>query len=67
MTSEKYKMLLFVAWVVTVGLAAIAFNVTSTTNWMVVMCLAVVPTMIVRHFWHAPEQTMSQSIQSARR
>lgn len=67
MTSDKYKMLVLVGWVVTVGLAAFALQVTSATNWAVVACLAAVPPVIVRHFWQAPEQTMSQSIQNARR
>lgn len=67
MFTEKIKLVLFVAWGITVLLAAIALNVTSMTNWGVVACVAIVPPLVVRNFWHAPEQTMSESIQRARR
>ena len=62
MFSENTKTLLFVAWVIAVCLAAIAIGITSVPNWIVVACVAVVPPLVVRSFWRAPEQTISESI-----
>jgi hypothetical protein len=67
MASETLKILLFVGWVTAVGVAAIAIGVTSVPNWIVVACAAIVPALIVRQFWRAPEQTISESIHEARR
>ena len=67
MISETTKTLLFVAWVIAVCLAAIAIGVTSVPNWMIVACVAIVPPSVVRSFWHAPEPTLSESINEARR
>lgn len=67
MHSEHIKTLVYVAWVMAVFLAAIAIGITSGPNWVVVACTAIVPPLVVRYFWRAPEQTMSQSIHEARR
>ena len=67
MISEKNKALLFMAWAIAVFVAAIAFGITSVSNWIVVVCVAAVPPLVVRSFWHAPEQTISESIHDARR
>jgi hypothetical protein len=67
MPSENKKTLLFVAWVVAVCLAAIAIGPTSVPSWIVVACVAIVPPLVARHFWRAPEQTTSESIHNARR
>jgi hypothetical protein len=67
MFSENTKTLLFVAWSIAVFLVAIAIGVTSVSHWMVVASVAIVPPLVARHFWHAPEQTISESINDARR
>ena len=67
MFSEKPRQLLFIAWAIAVCLAAIAIGITSVSNWIVVACIAVVPPLVVRSFWRAPEQTISESIHEARR
>jgi uncharacterized membrane protein YhdT len=67
MVSENTKTLLFVAWVIVVCVAALALGIASVPNWMVVACVAVVPPLVARSFWHAPEQTISESIRDARR
>ena len=67
MFSEKTKTLLFIAWSIAVCLAALAIGITSVLNWIVVACVAVVPPLVVRSFWRAPEQTISESIHEARR
>jgi hypothetical protein len=67
MFSENTKTLLFIAWSIAVFLAAIAIGITSVLNWIVVACVAVAPPLVVRRFWRAPEQTISESINEARR
>ena len=67
MFSENRKTLLFAGWAVAVCLAAIAIGITSIPYWMVVACVAVVPPVVARTFWHAPERTISETINDARR
>ena len=67
MFSENTKTLLFVAWVIVVGIAAFASGITSVPNWVLVACVAVVPPLVARRFWRVPEQTISESIHDARR
>jgi hypothetical protein len=66
MLSEKTKTALFIAWSLGVLLAAIAIGITSVSNWIIVACIAAVPPLVVRRFWRAPEQTLSESIHEAR-
>jgi hypothetical protein len=67
MYSQTVKTLLFVAWSIAVFLAAIAIGITSSSNWLFVACAAFGPPLVVRYFWHDPEQTISESINDARR
>ena len=67
MLSETTKTLLFLAWSIALIIAAIAIGITSAPNWVVVTCVAVVPPLVVRRFWRAPEQTISERIDEARR
>ena len=67
MFSENNKTQLFVAWAIVVCLAAFAIGINSVSNWIVVACLAVVPPLVARSFWRAPDQTISESIRDARR
>ena len=67
MFSENTKTLLFVAWVIVVGIAAFASGITSVPNWVLIACVAIVPPLVARRFWRAPEQTISESIHNARR
>jgi hypothetical protein len=67
MPSESIKTLAFVAWAVGVCVAAIAAGVTSVPYWIIVVGAAVVPPLVVRQFWRAPEQTLSESIRDARK
>jgi hypothetical protein len=67
MSSNTTKTLVLVSWPVVVCLVALAIGITSIPHWMVVACVAIVPPSIARRFWHAPEQTISESINDARR
>jgi hypothetical protein len=67
MSSEHTKTLFFVGWAIAVGLVAIAIGITSVPQWVILALVAVVPPAVVRRFWRAPEQTISESIHNARR
>jgi len=67
MVTENMKTLLFAGWAIAVCLTAIAIGITSVPYWMVVACVALVPPLVARRFWHAPERTISESISDARR
>ena len=67
MFSTNNKTQLFVAWAIVVCLAALAIGINSVSSWIVVASVAVVPPLVVRRFWRAPDQTISESIHNARR
>ena len=67
MASETTKTLLYIAWAIAVFLAALAIGMTSVLNWIEMICVALAPPLVVRTFWRAPEQTISESIQRARK
>jgi hypothetical protein len=67
MFSETTKTLLLIAFSIAVFLAAMGIGITSIANWVIVAFVAVVPPLVVRRFWRAPEQTISESIHEARR
>ena len=67
MFSEKRKTLLFASRAVAVFLTPFVIGITSVPYWMVVACIAVVPPVVARTFWHAPEPTISETINDARR
>jgi hypothetical protein len=67
MLSNNTKTLLYVAWALTVCVVAFALGITSVPNLLVMACVAVVPPLLLRRFWQAPEQTISESINDARR
>jgi hypothetical protein len=67
MSSKNAKPLIFVAWAATVSLVALAMGITSVPHWLVVACVAIVPPTVAWSFWRAPEQSISESINKARR
>ena len=67
MASGTLKTSLLAAWVIAVCGVAFVIGVTSVQNWLIVAGAAIVPPLVVRQFWRAPEQTMSESIHEARR
>ena len=67
MFSDNTKTLLFVAWSIAVFLLAIAIGITSIPNWVAVAVVAVVPPFVARRFWRVPQQTITESINEARR
>jgi Flp pilus assembly protein TadB len=61
------KAVLATVWVLAVLIAGIAGNLNSLWSWTVLVAVAVIPPVVVMWRWSAPRQTMSESIQEARR
>lgn len=54
-------------WISAICLAGIAGNLNSLSSWLVLAAVAVLPPMVMIRQWSDPAQTMSESIQEARR
>lgn len=67
MTLQQIKVLSVVAWVLAIGAVALLAGATSTSSWLALAALAIVPPLVALRFWKRPDQTMSQSIQEALR
>jgi hypothetical protein len=65
MQSEYTKAAVLGLWVLAVYVAVVASNVSSVSHWIGLASLAIVPPVIARALWHAPAQTMSESIQES--
>jgi hypothetical protein len=61
------KLMLAMLWVLSAFIIGIAGNVDSFLGWAVLTGVAVVPPLVVIWRWNDPRQTMSESIQHARR
>ena len=54
-------------WVVAALVVGFALDVTSGSSRLVMAALALLPPLVMWHFWNAPDKTMSESIQDSRR
>jgi lysylphosphatidylglycerol synthetase-like protein (DUF2156 family) len=54
-------------WVIALCVVGLAFGVTSVAGWTILAGLALLPLIFVPWMWSDPRQTMSESIQQARR
>jgi hypothetical protein len=61
------KAVLATVWVSAVLIAGLAGNLNSLSSWAVLAGGAVLPPIVMMWRWNAPGQTMSESIQEARR
>ena len=61
------KAVLATVWVSAALIAGIAGNLNSLSSWTVLAGVAVIPPIVMMWRWNAPRQTMSESIQEARR
>ncbi len=61
------KTVLATVWVSAALIAGTARNLTSVTSWNVLAGIAVITPIVMMSRWNAPPQTMSESIQEARR
>lgn len=56
-----------VAWILILALVGLVAGVTSVSGWLTLAGLALISLVILQRLWRAPEQTLSQSIDKARR
>jgi len=61
------KGVLATAWVSAALIVGIAGNLNSVMGWTALAGIAIVPPSVMMWRWNAPRQTMSESIQEARR
>jgi hypothetical protein len=61
------KAVLATVWVSALLIAGLAGNLNSLSSWAVLAGFAVFPPVVMMWRWNAPGQTMSESIQEARR
>ena len=61
------KAVLATVWVSAVLIAGLAGNLNSLSSWAVLAGVAVLPPIVMMWRWNVPRQTMSESIQEARR
>ena len=54
-------------WVLALRVVGLAFGVTSLSGWMTLAAVALISLVILQRLWRAPEQTLSESIDKARR
>ena len=67
MTLQYIKVMSVAAWVLAIGAAGLLAGITSSSGWLALAALAIVPPIVAMRFWKRPDQTMSQSIQEALR
>jgi hypothetical protein len=67
MELEHTKRAIAAAWIVVAGVAGFVANITSVTAWIVLAALGFGPPLIMLLLWRNPPQTISESIQEARR
>ncbi len=67
MPLASIKNIIAMLWVSTVFIPGIAGHVHSVSSWTVLVAVAVVPPLVMMWRWNDPLQTMSESIQEARR
>jgi hypothetical protein len=67
MKLDSMKATVAMIWVSAVGAAGISGNVDSLSGWAVLAGVAVLPPIVMIWLWNHPGQTMSESINKARR
>ena len=67
MNKELTKATLTAIWLLAIVGIAYGANITSTANWIALVCFTIIPPIAMWRFWREPPQTMSESIQEARR
>lgn len=67
MQLNSIKPIIAILWVVAAVILGITTNVNSLASWTVLASVALVPPLVMMWWWNDPRQTMSDSIQEARR
>ena len=67
MQLASIKPIIAMLWVSAAFILGIAGNLDSLSSWAVLAAVAVVPPLVMMWRWNDPRQTMSETIQEARR
>ena len=59
------KAAIAVAWVLTWGAMAMSLNVSSVSNWILLIGSGALPPLMLLTMWHQPALSMSESIREA--
>lgn len=61
------KTMLAAGWILAIGVAAMVGNPHATSSWVVLVAVALAPPIAMLWWWNDPPETMSESINQARR
>ncbi len=67
MRFKHAKGLVVALWILILMVAGLATPVTSMAGWAALVAVALISIWVLQKFWRDPSQTMSESIQQARR
>lgn len=67
MQSRSIKTVSAATWMFAVGIGGVIANLNSRASWAALVGIAIVPPLVMMRLWKDPPQTMSESIQDARR
>ena len=67
MQLQHYKVALAAVWALAVSTVGLVVGVTSTAPLAIVAVVALLPPIVMLGLWREPVQSMSESIQEARR
>ena len=67
MQLEHMKTGVALGWVLTCGVMAVSLNVSSASDWILLIGLGVLPPIMLLRIWHAPAQTLSERIREVPR
>jgi hypothetical protein len=59
---EHMKTVGALGWVLTCGVVAVSLNVSSATDWILLIGLGVLPPMMLLRMWHPPAQARPERI-----
>jgi hypothetical protein len=63
MQGTALKAVIVIAWLLAIGLIGVLLPVRTTTGWIVIVMVGLLPTVFVLRLWSRRSQTMSESIQ----
>lgn len=67
MQLASIKPIIALLWVLAAFIVGIAGNLDSLKSWTILAVVAVVPPLVMMWRWNEPRETLSESIQEARR
>ena len=67
MQLSTIKAFVATVWVLAICVAGFAGSITSMSSWLVLAGVAILPPAVMMWWWNDPPQSLSESIQEARR